>query len=267
MSTIISSKDIRKRILEMAFAAQSVHVPSAFSIVEILRVLHNEVLRYPNNDPHDARRDVFVLSKGHGVMALYAILEDRGWITSLDIQNYFGDGSRLPGLCEAVVPGCEANSGSLGQGIGVAAGNALALRIRNDSSRRVYCLVGDGELNEGSTFEALSFVGQQKLTNFALIVDLNGFQAMGKTDHIISQRYLGNLLKNIGFDVIELDGHDEIYLAKNLKNFAQNPGTKPVALLAKTTKGRGVSFMEDENDWHYKRLSKSDFERALEELK
>jgi transketolase len=256
---------MRRAILEMAFAGQSVHIPSAFSIVEIVATLHNSVLNYPENNPSHEARDYFVLSKGHGIMALYSVLAFRGWISQEDLKNYFKDGSLLPGLCESTIPGCEANTGSLGQGIGVAAGLALGSNIRK-SSQKVYCLAGDGELNEGSSFEALSFIGQNQLTNFALIVDLNGFQAMGRTQDIISQAYLSDLLRSLRFDVLEVDGHSEEELQISLSDFLSSENTKPIAILAKTVKGKGVSFMENNNDWHYQRLSEETLRNSLMEL-
>jgi transketolase len=261
----VSSVEMRRTILEMAFAGQSVHIPSAFSIVEIVATLHNSCLNYPGNNPSHADRDYFVLSKGHGIMALYAALAFRGWITKEVLQNYFKDGSRLPGLCESTIPGCEANTGSLGQGIGVAAGLALGSKLKG-SNQKVYCLVGDGELNEGSSFEALSFIGQRQLTNFALIVDLNGFQAMGKTQEIISQVYLKDFLGSLHFDVHEVDGHSEQEIQKSLSEFQSDRTRKPIAIIARTVKGKGVSFMENNNAWHYQRLSEETLRNSLIEL-
>lgn len=265
-SLSITSNQIRKRILEMSFRGQSVHVPSAFSIVEILKVLHDAVLHYPDSRPDSPQRDIFVLSKGHGVMALYCILENRGWLTEDQLDEYFKDGSSLPGLYEASIPGCEANTGSLGQGLGVATGFALAIKKKRQSKRRVYCLIGDGELNEGSTYEALSFIGHSQLDGMAVIVDLNGFQAMGPTEKVISNKGLTQILCGLGFDVVELDGHSEIELSRTFISFREGNFSKPLAVIAKTTKGRGVSFMENNNSWHYSRLDNSTYLQGLKEL-
>ena len=132
-----TANQIRRKVLTMAFEGQSVHIPSAFSIVEILHVLHDEILRYPDNNPNSIDRDYLVLSKGHGVMALYALLEARGWITSDSLATYFKNGSLLPGLYEASIPGCEANTGSLGQGLGVAAGLALGATLSGSQQKVV----------------------------------------------------------------------------------------------------------------------------------
>lgn len=260
-----TANQIRRKVLTMAFEGQSVHVPSAFSIVEILRVLHDSVLRYPDNDPNSSHRDYLVLSKGHGVMALYALFEARGWITADSLSFYFKNGSLLPGLYEASIPGCEANTGSLGQGLGVAAGLALGAAL-SGSQQKVVCVAGDGELNEGSSLEALAFAGQRKLSNFALVVDLNGLQAMGRTDDIQSLHGLPLVLEGLGFEVRSVDGHNERELISALSDFKSSKNSKPLALLASTVKGKGVSFMEHRNEWHYGRLDKATYESATSEL-
>lgn len=264
-SSIPSASKIRGRILEMAFIGQSVHIPSAFSIVEIVRTLHAQFLNYPDNNPNHRARDFFVLSKGHGVMALYPILEYRGWVPSSDITSYFGPESNLPGLYEASVPGCEANSGSLGQGITVAVGLAKSTLLQN-TGQRVFCLVGDGELNEGSAWEALMHAGHHKLKNFTLVIDLNEHQAMGATEDILTMKNLVGLLTNLGFSVFSIDGHDEVQIERVIRNHFDSPEHLPLAVIARTVKGKGVSFMEDENSWHYKRLNPEDYSAALLEV-
>lgn len=250
----------------MSYAGQSVHVPSAFSIVEILRVLHESVVQYPNNDPDDPKRDYLVLSKGHGAMALYPILVSRGWIDRTWLEKYFEDGSFLPGLTEAYIPGCEANTGSLGQGITVAAGLALGAKLQG-SNQRVFCIIGDGELNEGSVYEALSFASHNKLSNLTVILDENRYQAMGKTDEILGAMNVDAFFESIGFSVLRLDGHDELALTRALvPDRLAYASDKPTAIVAETVKGKGVSFMEKANEWHYLRLSSSDYHLALEEL-
>lgn len=263
--SIPSAKKVREAILEIAHSGQTVHIPSAFSIVEIVRTLHEKLLRYPGNNPNSSDRDYLVLSKGHGVMALYPILEARGWIHQTNLKSYFQDGSLLPGLCEAAIPGCEANSGSLGQGVGVAVGLALASRLRR-SDQVTVCIVGDGELNEGSAYESLSFAGHHHLANFVCIVDLNGFQAMGETDSVISQERIDVFFTSLGFDVQVLDGHDEVALERALLQVREPNRFKPLVIIAKTVKGKGVSFMENNNSWHYTRLSDETFGSAMSEL-
>jgi transketolase len=262
---IPSSVQIRKRILEMSFAGQSVHVPSAFSIVELVRVLHEKHLRYPSNNPDSVDRDFFVLSKGHGVMALYPILESRGWITKNDINNYFQDGSHLPGLSEASVSGCEVNSGSLGQGLSVAVGFAWSAKL-TQSDQRVFCIVGDGEINEGSIWEALMFAGFNKISNLVVIVDDNGYQAMGKTSEVLELADLSSALVAFGFEVQSIDGHSEEAIDSAITSHRESGSLLPLALIAKTIKGKGVSFIENNNKWHYTRLDEKTFNQAMNEL-
>jgi transketolase len=262
---IPTPNQIRREILDMAFAGQSVHIPSAFSIVEILQVLHSSVLHYPNNDPGSSDRDYLVLSKGHGVMALYPLLRARGWISDNALLSYFKNGSLLPGLYEASIPGCEANTGSLGQGVGVAAGLALGATL-SGSEQKVVCVSGDGELNEGSALEALAFVGQRKLRNFSIIVDLNGLQAMGRTDEIQSLDGLPLILQGFGFDVEIVDGHSVSALGEALAGFKAGQNSRPLAIIAQTVKGKGVSFMENKNEWHYGRLDAATYDKAAAEL-
>jgi transketolase len=262
---IPSSVQIRKRILEMSFAGQSVHVPSAFSIVELVRVLHDKHLRYPENNPAAVGRDFFVLSKGHGIMALYPILEARGWITKEDVDNYFQDGSHLPGLSEASVPGCEVNSGSLGQGLSVAVGFAWSAKL-SGSDQRIFCIVGDGEVNEGSIWEALMFSGFHQLSNLVVIIDDNGYQAMGKTSEVLAILNLGSALGAFGFEVHSVDGHSEDSIDSAITSHRESGSLHPLALIAKTVKGKGVSFIENNNQWHYTRLDDKTFTSAIREL-
>lgn len=249
----------------MAFIGQSVHIPSAFSIVEVVRTLHAQFLNYPDNNPKHKDRDFFVLSKGHGVMALYPILESRGWVPSSDISSYFGPESNLPGLYEASVPGCEANTGSLGQGITVAIGMAKSAVLQN-TAQRVFCLVGDGELNEGSAWEALMYGGHHKLKNFVLVIDLNEHQAMGATKDVLAMKNLAGLLTNLGYSAVSVDGHNEDQIYRVIRDHMDSPDHSPLAVIARTVKGNGVSFMENDNSWHYRRLNQENYSAALVEV-
>jgi len=249
----------------MAFYGQSVHVPSAFSLVEIVRVLYDKHLRYPNGDPNSVDRDFFVLSKGHGVMALYPILESLGWISGEDLDRYFQDGSLLPGLSEANTPGCEVNSGSLGHGLSVAVGFAWAAKLR-ETEQRVFCVIGDGELNEGSIWEALMFAGYHHLNNVTLIVDANGYQAMGETKGILTVNDLEAAFISFGFEVRSTDGHSEDAIDRCISLHREMGSLRPLAVIAKTVKGKGVSFIENENRWHYTRLDEPAFQKAISEL-
>ena len=256
---------LRRTILEMAFAGSTVHIACAFSIVEILAVLYRSHVRVGDGTPRAEGRDYLVLSKGHGVMAQYACMRELGWLKDNDIRNYFGDGTILKGLSDAHVPGLEVTSGSLGHGLSVGVGMALGAK-RKGSEQRVYAIVGDGEMNEGAIWEAILFASHFKLDNLTLIVDENGFQAMGATDDILNLGDLVAKLAAFGFDSRAVDGHDEDHLDEVLSAMKHSSNGRPKAIVAKTIKGKGVSFMENRNPWHYTRLTQETYAQALAEI-
>jgi transketolase len=256
---------MRRIVLEMAYAGSTVHIACAFSIIELLTVLYRHHLRYPGNDPRADGRDYLVLSKGHGVMAQYACMHELGWLDDSHIQSYFKDGSDLKGLSDSRVPGLEVTSGSLGHGFSVGVGIAFGLK-RKGTDQKVYAIVGDGELNEGPIWEGALVASHHRLDNLMLIVDKNGFQAMGTTDDVLA---LGNLqakFSSFDFETLEVDGHDEIAIDAAIRQLWVTGPNKPKALIARTVKGKGVSFMESINLWHYTRLNSQSFAEALGEL-
>ena len=259
-----SASNIRKTILEMAFSGSTVHVPCAFSIVEMCSVIYGKYLN-TGSGADDPNRDYFVLSKGHGVMAVYACLKELGWLSETDIQNYFKDGTKLKGLSDCHVVGLETTSGSLGHGLSVAVGLALGLKLKK-TKQKVYCIVGDGESNEGAIWEALLFAAHWKLNNLVVLFDCNGFQAMGTTEEIMSLGSMKDKLKAFNFETEEINGHDEKLLNQSLEKFVNSESTKPKAIIANTVKGKGVSFMEAQNHWHYTRLTQETYQAALKEL-
>ena len=252
---------LRKTVLEMAFAGSTVHIGCAFSIIELLAVLYRDHLRYPEATPRSKNRDYLVLSKGHGVMAQYACMREKGWLTDSDIANYFADGSELKGLSDSRIAGLEVTSGSLGHGFSVGVGMALGLK-KLASDQKVFTIVGDGELNEGAIWEGALVAAHHRLDNMMLIIDQNGFQAMGTTDDVLS---LGNItakFDSFGFATQEVDGHDEAAIDAAIRSlWSRNPG-QPKALVARTVKGKGVPFMESDNRWHYTRLTAETFAAA-----
>jgi transketolase len=248
----------------MAYAGSTVHIACAFSLVEILAVLYRSVLRLGEGGPRAANRDYLVLSKGHGVMAQYACLHELGWLTE-DVERYFANGTRLKGLSDAHVPGLEVSSGSLGHGLSVAVGLALAAR-RRGTDQRCFAIVGDGECNEGAIWEALLFAAHFRLANLMVIVDENNFQAMGPTAEVMALGSLRDKFAAFGLEAWEVDGHDESALEATLKQAVQHAGPRPRAVVAHTVKGKGVSFMEADNRWHYTRLTADTYARALAEL-
>jgi transketolase len=255
---------LRKTVLRMALAGGSVHVGCAFSLIEVLAVLYRSHLRL-GAGPRDPSRDYLILSKGHGVMAQYACLYELGWLADADVDGYFRDGSRLKGLSDAHVAGLEVTSGSLGHGLSVGVGLALAAK-RRQTEQRCFAIVGDGEINEGSIWEALLFASHFKLNNLVVIVDANGFQAMGPTREVMDLGSIADKLTAFGLDVLEVDGHDEAQLDGALTELVGRPGDRPRALVARTVKGHGVSFMAGDNRWHYTRLTADTHARAVAEL-
>ncbi len=263
--TNFAPHELRQTVLKMAYSGSTVHIGCAFSIIEIMSVLYRNHVRYPNNNPDSPARDYLVLSKGHGVMAQYACLYEKGWLTTYDIEHYFKDGSTLKGLSDAHIVGCEVTAGTLGHGLSVGVGMALAAKL-NKSDQYCYAVVGDGEMNEGTMWEAMLFAQHQSLDNLIVIVDENGFQAMGKTSEVLDLGSLNNKFTAFGFETLTVDGHDEAALDKALVQLKNNKNGAPKAIIARTIKGKGVSFMENKNIWHYTRLNQETFDSAMSEL-
>lgn len=262
---MLESKKLRKTILAMAYAGSTVHIACAFSIVEILAVLYRSHVNLGNGKTEDPLRDYLVLSKGHGVMAQYACMLELGWLNNDDIQNYFSDGTTLKGLSDAHVPGLEVSSGSLGHGLSVGVGLALGAK-RNQTQQKCFAIVGDGELNEGAIWEALMFASHFKLDNLLVIVDVNGYQAMGSTQEVMDMGDITAKFIAFGFDTLEIDGHDEQLLDTTISKLINIPSGKPKAIIANTIKGKGISFMESDNRWHYTRLTPETYKIAIAEL-
>jgi len=260
-------RSLRETVLAMARAGNTGHVGCAFSIVEIMAVLYRSFVRYPGGDPRHPDRDYLVLSKGHGVMAQYACMREMGWLNDKEhIERYFGDGSDLMGLSDSRTPGLEVSSGSLGHGFSVGVGIAEGLR-RRGTDQRVFAIVGDGELNEGPIWEGMLFASHNKLSNLMMIVDANGFQAMGRTDDVMELGSIRQKLESFGFETADVDGHDQGALETTIRTLIGSDSPRPKALVAKTIKGKGVPFMEHDNQWHYRHLSAQDYEASIEALR
>ena len=256
---------LRKTVLDMAHAGATVHIGCAFSIIELLAVLYRNHLRYPGNDPRAPQRDYLVLSKGHGVMAQYACMHELGWLSDADIAAYFSDGSHLKGLSDSRVAGLEVTSGSLGHGFSVGVGMAMGAK-RRGTDQKVYALVGDGELNEGPIWEGALVAAHHGLDNLMLIVDQNGFQAMGTTDEVLALGDLQAKFESFGFATLTVDGHDEPAVDAAIRQLWAGSSGRPKALVAVTVKGKGVPFMENQNLWHYTRLSDQTYSDAIAAL-
>jgi len=257
--------NLRRTVLEMAYAGSTVHIGCAFSIIELVSVLYRNHLRYPDNNPLADGRDYLVLSKGHGVMAQYACMYELGWLNDSHIQNYFADGSELKGLSDSRVTGLEVTSGSLGHGFSVGVGIAMGLK-RMGTDQKVYAIVGDGELNEGPIWEGVLVAAHHQMDNLMLIVDKNGFQAMGTTNEVLDMGDLSAKFTSFGFETYEVDGHDEVAIDNAIRQLWSCGVSKPKALIANTVKGKGVPFMESDNRWHYTRLDALTFAEAINSL-
>jgi transketolase len=256
------ARRLRRTILELAFRGQTAHVGCALSLVEILAVLYRDHLQLGSHGPDDPHRDYLILSKGHGVMAQYACLHELGWLPDEDLRRYFADGSRLHGLAHSHVPGIDVTSGSLGHGLSIGVGLALGCR-RLSSDQRVFVIVGDGETNAGPVWEAALLAAHHGLRNLVVIVDANGYQALGRTEEVLGLGSISDKFKAFGWEVGEVDGHDEGELNAKLRLLIHDQSTSPRALVARTVKGKGVGFMENDNSWHYRRLDEAHYRTAL----
>jgi len=243
----------KRRLLRMHYEAGVGHIGGNLSSLDILLTLYHLTLR-----PEDA----FVLSKGHAAGALYIALWSKGLLTDEDLARFHKDATRLAGHPPPYgIPEVSFATGSLGHGLSLASGMALASRLQGESGR-VYCLTSDGEWNEGSNWEALIFLGRQRLTNLVLIVDLNGLQGFGRTRDI-DPSPLAERFRAFGLDVVDVDGHDRAALGAAL----QRKASAPLAVIARTRKGNGVSFMEDRFEWHYLPLDEAQYRAAVRELR
>lgn len=257
---------LRARIIETSHKASIPHLGSCLSCVDILTALYFSVLRIDPNEPRALERDRFILSKGHGAPALFQVLAMRGFYPERWLDNYGEDGGLFAEHPPAPhkLAGIEAATGSLGHGLSMGLGMALASRI-NKHNYNVYVLLSDGECNEGSVWEAAMFAAAQKIDNLCVIIDFNKWQATGKSCDIMALEPFSEKWRAFGWDAHEIDGHDVPVLLKTLERFP-NPNGRPTAIIAHTIKGKGVSFMEDDNNWHYRIPSTAEVENAKCEL-
>lgn len=234
-------------------------------MADLLAVLYGTILRLNPKEPQWLDRDRFVLSKGHGCAALYAVLAECGFFPMAWLDTYYQDGSPLAGhVTHKDVPGVEVSTGSLGHGLPIATGMALAAK-RDGKSYRVFCLLSDGELNEGSTWEPILFAPHHKLDNLVAIVDYNKIQSLGRVKEVIDLDPLADKWRAFGWAVREIDGHDLAAIERALTELPYEP-ERPSCIVAHTVKGKGVSFMEDQLLWHYKAPLGEEFTIALAEL-
>lgn len=258
--------ELRKTIFLTAYSASIAHIASAFSIVEILYVLYfHNILKIDANNPNIDDRDRFILSKGHGSLALYSILCCKGFFTKKTLKSFAKPGSILGGEpCIPKIPGIEATTGSLGHGLSIGVGMALAKKLDN-KVEKVYVLLGDGECEEGTIWEAVMFANHKELNNLVVIVDCNKIQKMGTVEQIMSVFSWRKKFESFGWIVDEVDGHNILELKKIFEK--ENITKHPKVILANTIKGKGISIMENNPKWHWRLPNHKELKIFMEELK
>lgn len=255
---------IRIAALHCHFRSNSSHIGSGFSCADLLAVLYGGWLRLSPEKVQDPQRDRFILSKGHAAAIYYATLAEYGFLPREELESYCQDGCTLGGHVHHSVPGVEVSTGSLGHGLPMGVGMALGAR-RAGKPYRVVVLMSDGEMNSGANWEAILLAAGQKLDNLLAIVDRNRLQAMGSTEDIIPLEDLAEKWRAFGWTVRRIDGHSHGDILKTLQEFPFDP-PRPSVIIADTVKGKGVSFMENRMEWHYKSPNQEQFAQALKEL-
>ena len=262
---IAKSFSLRRDVLDMIYHSKGGHFGGDFSVMDILVTLYNLHMNVSPLNIHDPNRDRFILSKGHCVAALYAVLCDKGFFSKPDLITFSQFNSKYIGHPNNKVNGIEMNSGSLGHGLSVGVGMAVAGKM-DSASYRVYVVLGDGELAEGSVWEGAMAAGHYKLDNLTAIVDRNGLQISGSTESVMTQDCLSDRWSSFGWNVLEADGNDVESLDKAVCN-AKTYAGKPTVIIANTTKGYGYTEAENNAGWHHKVPNKEQYEEAVIELK
>lgn len=259
------ARELRARIIRMSHDGRAPHLGSSLSCLDILVAAYWRCLKIDPAAPLDADRDRFILSKGHAAAALYATLAKRSFFDATELDTYNVAGSRFPEQpSPGAVPGVEAATGSLGHGLSIGLGMALASRIQN-RNYRIVAVLSDGECNEGTVWEAAMFAAAQRLDHVTVVVDFNRWQATDRSEEVMALSPLVDKWQAFGWSAVEVDGHDIEALA-DLMNRAPLESGKPTAIIARTIKGKGVSFMEDDNNWHYRVPNDKELQAALCEL-
>ena len=259
------ANEVRKDILTEVYHAKSGHPGGSLSVADILTCLYFEELHVDPQNPDMADRDRLVLSKGHAAPALYAVLAEKGYFPKEELKSLRALGSRLQGHPNMNdTPGVDMTSGSLGQGVSAAVGMALSAKLTGDSYR-VYAVLGDGELEEGQVWEAMMFAGNKQLDNLVIVADSNGIQLDGTVEEINSPQPIDEKMKAFHIHPIVVDGHDFDQLHRAFEE-ARTVKGQPTAIIAKTVKGKGVSYMENQVSWHGSAPNKEQYEKAMEEL-
>ena len=259
------TKKARKNIIEEIYRANSGHPGSSLSCVDILTVLYFNEMNINPEEPKMEDRDRLVLSKGHASPALYSILAQRGFFPEEELNEFRKLGSRLQGHPDVKkVPGVDMSAGSLGQGLSSACGMAISSKLKKQNNK-VYCILGDGELQEGQVWEAAMTASHYKLDNLCVIVDNNNLQIDGKVEDVMNPYPIDKKFESFGFAVLKADGHNIENLLEVFEN-ANKIKEQPVVIIANTVKGKGISFMENKAEWHGKAPSEEEYNMAISEL-
>lgn len=262
----LKAKNIRRNIVEMVYSASSGHPGGSLSVADVMTALYFTEVNVDVNNPKDENRDRIVLSKGHCSPALYSSLAEKGFIPKEDLVTFRKTDSYLQGHPDMKkIPGVDMTSGSLGQGLSVANGMALAGKM-DKKDYRVYAILGDGEIQEGQVWEAAMTSSHYKLDNLCVIVDNNNLQIDGAVSDVMSPYPIDKKFESFGFNVLVIDGHNFTEIMDAFKAARETKG-KPTVIIAKTTKGKGVSFMENKAGWHGKAPNEEEYKIAMEELK
>ncbi len=257
------SKELRKNILRMSYKAKTAHLASSLSCADIISVLYNSIINVEKVKKKNFERDRFILSKGHAAMTLYSALYLKNIISKSSFNSYCKNNSLFEEHPSIHIKGVEASTGSLGHGLPIANGFALSSKL-SQKKFRSYVLMSDGECNEGSVWEAAMFASKKKLNNVCVIIDYNKWQATGRSNDILQIEPLDKKFKYFGWDVKKIDGHNLVDIKNSLAT--KNIKDKPLAIIADTVKGKGVSFMENDNNWHYKAPDKNELINAISEI-
>ncbi len=256
--------ETRKQVLSMIIDAHASHIASSYSIVEILEFLYEKILRINPKDPKNPDRDRFILSKGWGISTLYTILSRKGFFPKKYLEQYCKDGSKMIGIAtHNGIPGIEATTGSMGHGLPIGVGIAKALKLQKRKSR-VFVMISDGECDEGSTWEGILIAGHHKLDNLTVIVDYNKWQSFGRTNEVLNLEPLKRKWESFNWKAFEIQGHDFSQIEKAFKNCLL-VNNKPSVIIAHTIKGKGLSSIEDRNEWHYKTPREEELKVAKKE--
>jgi transketolase len=260
------SLDLRRAVVRVLEAGRRGHVGSAFSLVEILRVLYDDILRYDPSKPKWSERDRFILSKGHGCIALYVLLAEKGFFPDSELGKFCQRDGILGGHPDhRKIPGVEASTGSLGHGLSIGIGCALNARYER-AAYRVFVVIGDGESNEGSIWEAAMCASKHGLSNLTVIVDYNKQQSYGSTFEVQNLEPIADKWRSFGFAVAEVDGHNVNQIRTVLSGIPFEP-SKPSIIIAHTVKGKGIAFAENNMEWHHKnRVTDEEIQSLLAEL-